>query len=270
MKILVPIYYYDAGYSDTVSGLTLTMSDELTGYESYKAFTTDDREYMKYTGNLYMSNAFTTSGIQGLVVVSDEWSEDDTDRIYLESSDTLAGTYTAKTISAVYGDSTSGTSYFYPTTSTTGKTKSFAQYSTADTSYKYYRIRCQHTSSQRFQNITHGYVYDLPDGYRIEDQNFNYTYKNSIVKTNLVGNIYWDGLQNNSIKKSHALTFEYLTSTQKETLLDIFKLGRGGLPVWFIEDETDNNTWMYAGMKTMTVSEPYVDYYKVTINLVEY
>jgi len=270
MKILVPAHYYDTGYAGVVSGLTLSMAGELDGYEAFKAFTTDDKEYLKYTAPIYMSNPYTQNLTQGLVIISDSWMEDDTERVYLENSSTLGGTYTAKNISAVYGDGTNGGTYIYPENAITGVTKCFAIYSSTDTAYRYYRVRLTAAESQRFQIITHGYVYDVPDGYRLMPLDTSYTYRNSVVRANLVGIIYLDGLENNKIKRQHTLQLDYMNSTQKTMLLDIFKLGKGGLPMWFIDDENDKNTWIFAKMVSMTVVEDYVEYYKITINMEEY
>ena len=275
-KILIPMWYYDSGYAGTVSGLSLSMSGQDTGYEVYKAFTSDDREYLKVTSsNIIMTSPYTASGTQGVVMISEDFFTSTSNLLYLYKDDNIGfSSPTVKLMSAIYGDGTSGGggTYIYAGGSPiTGRTKTFAEYIGTETSYQYFRFTIGPAPlDQEIIHLCHGIVYDLPDGYRVQDQNFNYKYSNSIVRTNLVGNIYWDGFQNNSIKKSHALMFEYLNSTQKDMLLNIFQLGKGGLPVWFIDDETDNDTWMFVGMTTMTVSEPYVEYFNVTINLVEY
>lgn len=272
-KFLIPMWYYESGYSGTVSGLSLSMSGESDGYEVYKGFSTDDREYLKYTGYVVMTNPYVSSGTQGAVVVSNHLLSSTSNKLYLQKDDNSGFTSpTTKIISAVYGDGVAdGTgSYLYAGGSPiTGTTKSLIIYS-GDTEYQYYRFWVDPTNNQRLQILTHGIVYDTPDNYRIEEKTFNYKYHNSMVYDNLLGNVYYDGLQNNGIKKTHELNFEYVNNTDKGQLLSIFQLGKGGLPVWFLDDLTDNETWMYCGINSMKISEPYAGYFTINLNLMEY
>jgi len=274
MFVLVPMWYYDSGYAGTVSDLSLSMSGELIGYEAYKAFTTDDREYLKVTNsNIDMTSPYTCSGlVQGVVMVSEDFFTSTSNALYLYKDDNQGfSSPTVKNISTIYGDGTSGGSYIYAGgTSITGRTKTFATY-TADTSYQYYRFTIGPSPlNQKINLLCHGGVYTIPSGYRIQDYETKFTNRGSVVKTNLLGNVFWDGLQNNSLKREHQLVLEYMTGEQKDELVSIFTLGRGILPVWFIDDENDNDTWMYAAMTSMSVTETAVEYYNVTIDLREY
>lgn len=273
-KFLVPMSYYTSGYSGTVNDFTLTMSGATVGYEVYKAFSTDDKEYLKYTGYIVMSNEYVSSGTQGTVVVSNHLLSSTSNKLYLQEDDNSGfSTPTTKTIAAIYGDGEIGDdtfNYLYAGSSPiTGITKSLVIYP-GSTSYQYYRYWVTPTSNQRIQMLTHGILYDVPDNYRLESKSFEYSYRGSEVYENLLGTIYYDGVQNNYLKKTHTLEFQYLNETDKNTLLTIFQLGKGGLPIWFIDDTSDNTSWIFCGMKTMQVSEPYINYFNVTIKLVEY
>jgi len=276
MKILVPMWYYSSGYAGSVSSLNLTMTSEELGFEAYKAFTTDDREYMKFAStHLEMENPYINSGTQGGILISSDFFTDTSNLLYLYKDDNSGfSSPDVKYIQTLYGDGDTGGGgqYIYAGASPiTGTTKTLAIYNGTEVSYQYFRFTVAPAPlDQEVTTLTHGIVYDMPDTYRIEDYSTGYEYRKSRVYTNLLGTIYWDGLQNNLVKRTHVLEFQYLNEAQKDELIAIFELGKGILPVWFIDDTSDNDTWMYCAMKTASVTEEVVDYYTVILNLEEY
>lgn len=269
-KLIVPMHLFDSGYAGAVNNLKLNMYGESTGFEVHKAFTTDDREYLKITDGIDLAYPFVKNGTQAIFLLSDDFLSDETNKLYLYKDTTenyLSSTL--KTPIAVYGDGAIESTYFTAATALSGLTKSIIIYP-ADNQFQYYRILISPISSQRIQSLMHGIIYDLPDGYRLSNREYGYKYSGSIIKTNLVGNIFFDGVQNNGVKRSHTLSYEYLSETDKDFLLDIFKLGKGGLPMLFADDVFDNRTWMIIGIKSMSVTEKYAGYYDITLNIQEY
>lgn len=253
MKILIPYHYYS-------TNINIALTGETTGYEIRKALSPDLREYSKVSASAntdFNYSSVTNSYKSGLLLVSDTFNVlTDSFNIY-------------KSLSADYSSAT-GLSYenYYGSTGTDKFLKIFPAESTTD--YKYFRIDITGTTSAHNVNhICHGYVFELPETFRNVDQSFDYRYPLSEVSVNLKGKIYFDGWQTNGLKQDHTLQFEWLNSTEKNKLIDMFQLGKGGLPVWFIEDETDVNTWKLVAMKTLTISEPYTQYFKVEITLRE-
>jgi hypothetical protein len=268
--LLIPMHYYNTGYKGSAAKLNSSMAGELTGYEIYKGFSSDTKEYLKVTGNIDITYPYVNGGVQAVAVISDNLLSSTTNKLYLYKA-ALPDYSNAiiKTPAIKYGDGITSDTYFSTLFPVDRQTKSIAVYSN-DTAYNYYRISITPASQQKIQMLMHGVLNTLPDGYRLSERDYSYKYNYSSVKINLVGNVYYDGLQNNGVKRTHTLSYEYLSEVDMLNLLDYFKLGKGGLPMYFVDDENNPDSWMLCGITSMNVTEKYAGYFNATLNIFEY
>ena len=134
----------------------------------------------------------------------------------------------------------------------------------------YYQHKIIAPINSSLYHITYGSLQSLPDSKLMIQRDYNYTLPGSSVDINLNGEISWSGYQNNGLKRSGTLIFEFMDSSEKDTVLNIFKYGKGCLPMWFIDDITDESTWMLLSLRTLRITEPYVDYFTAEISWEEF
>lgn len=244
-KILIPMNYYSN------ANLTLSQTGEIAGYEIRKSASSDNSEYAKISpGSLayYSYQSVNMLEEMGVMVKSDTLLAD----IELESSgDAIAYNHVLNL--ATYGSQ--GLS-LYRYVQNTGE--------------RFYRISHNSEGTENFQNITLGTLIDMPDGFLKQDKQYDYNYNGSSVSSNLTGKIRYDGWENGGTRRNTQIVYEYLSPEEKDKLIEVFKLGKGVMPVWFIEDETDSNTWMMISMTSMFIAEPSADYFNVSINVEEF
>lgn len=241
MKILLPNQNY-------AENMTFSVENEVTNYEIKRAFSYDMDEYAKITPGSYVFMDFTStnSGTPGLLLLAETYNA-----APILVTDDNAGFASATTlnISASYGD-----------------TLQLREYAN-NPGERYFRLDLNSVSTEEIKNIIYGRVYNLPEG-RLEDNEMVSSYYKSKVFSTLDGTVKYSGVLTH-IRNKTSINFEYLNSTDKDMLLNIYLYSKGTLPVWFIEDSSDESTWMQVMMKTINIREPFAGYFKVSISMEE-
>jgi hypothetical protein len=230
--ILLPMQY-------KATGMSISMAGEQSGFEARRLLSADMREKVYITGEINLVFPRTFSGQPALVYAGDG-----------EVTDLLSGTkgtYIKRTEVATYG--------IYKRLTLYNQTDDLS-----------HRI----TASGQLIHLTYGILHQLPEGKMLTTRSTVLKYEKSEVKFNLSGNLSYDGIMNNGPRSSFTLAFEYLSDIEKDKLVDIFKTGRGVLPMWFIDDLNDEATWKLIRMVTMGIKEPYAGYYSVSIEVKEF
>ena len=115
-----------------------------------------------------------------------------------------------------------------------------------------------------------GRLWDLPTAYQTYDRSYDNVYDNSSVFSNPLGEAKYRGQLNSNIKRTITLEWRYLPTSDKDDLLNIFKRGKGGLPIWYFDDTSDTGFWIFGAMKTLTLTEPAAGAFNITIQLAEF
>lgn len=118
------------------------------------------------------------------------------------------------------------------------------------------------------QELIYGVLYTLPTN-EVYDRTTGYTYGAPTIQYTELGKPITNGFHSTKIKRKLALKFDYLTSDEVGGLRDIFLAGRGGLPMLYIQDDDDTDTWIYCTIPNMTIEEPIPCYFDVTFTLEE-
>lgn len=238
--ILIPEQNYCGGinfYSDI----------ETAGYELNKSYSTDTKEFSKLSGisNLYFNfPSVAADGTQALLF----WSYNYNGSIILEtSSDPDFETISPMIIQSSYG-------IF----------KRLIVYSNQGSLY--YRIKPTGADIDLIK-VNFGRLIQIPENFRVRFQSKNLKYENSTVYNNLLGQIRYDGFENNGIQASYKLEFNYLDEQDRDLLVEIFKLGKGCLPLWFIEDVQDEESWALVEFKELQYEEPAPGYFNISISV---
>lgn len=262
-KILVPMHYYTSGFSGD-SSYNITMSSENTGYEARKAFTVDRNEFLEYTNEIIMGTKFASAGTQGVYMDSDEIFDSTSKNFHLKRNTTI------QTPTGVWGHSNVEVSgdHVEVSSGVTGRVLMLASYSSQG-SYFDYRFSITNATNDRIQSLMHGVLYDMPGNYS-EEREVAYEYPKSKTYSNLLGNIRFDGLSTPGIKRKHTVIFNEVNSTDRDLLITIYTLGKGGAPILWVGDTSNDSTWMVCGMKELVVTEPYVDAYNLSLTLEEF
>jgi len=150
-----------------------------------------------------------------------------------------------------------------------GRIRALAEYP-SQSSYYNYSISCSSASDDSIQGLMHGLLYSLPDNNQSEVQSYTLQYPKSRVYNNLIGGVKFDGLSTPGYKRQVTAKWNEVSSTQRDTMVTIFTLGKGGLPVLFVNDVTDANSFYVVGMKSLTVTEPYVEAFNVSLLMEEF
>ena len=232
--VLIPTFYYDGFFS-------ISMAGELAGYEAKKTFSPDIIEYTKSTAPIKITETYLDTSSIAMMYIGGTG--------FISLGEYNGSSYITKTPTGIYG--------------TTKKL------------YLYYRSynpmhQVSTTNGTIVNHIMYGKWIVLPDSkFRIE-RNFAYSYQGSEVNINLNGGITFDGIANNGVKRQGTLSFEYLTPAEKDLIVDIYNKGRGCLPLWFIDDIYDENSWILCSWKTLKLTEPFAAYFNIDISLVEF
>ena len=117
------------------------------------------------------------------------------------------------------------------------------------------------------QQLVYGVLYTLPEN-EIFERVTNYSYQGTIDYTEL-GKPILDSLHSPGVKRSFNLQFDYLDEDEMNGLRDVFVAGKGGLPMLYIGDLDDTDTWIYCTISTMAIEEPQPCYFTVSLNLEE-
>ena len=262
-KILIPMHYITSGFSGD-SSYNISMASETTGFEARKAFTVDRNEYLEYTAEIIMGTKFASTGTQGVFMDSDEVFDSTLKNFHLKRNTTI------QTPTAIYGHENLEVSgdHIESAGAITGRALMLAVYSSQGAYYDY-RISIINATNDRIQQLMHGILYDLPVNY-LETRDYTYVYPQSRTFNNLLGAIKFDGLDNPGLKRTHTAIFSDMNSTDRNTLITIFTLGKSGLPILWVNDTSDDSTWMVAGMKSLTITEPYVEAYSAELEMEEF
>ena len=253
-----------------------TSSEYTQSFEFRKAISPDLDEYAKFNDDFFVGFAYENVDAvynKGVLLSSDTWFANADNRIVLKSSDEQ--NYSSASIKPVlnsYGGAVGiGT---YPCNSvkpspvvTTGE-KCLIKYDN-DNSYKYHYIDVSGSEIQKIQNITHGILIDVSD-FKTMEYKENKDYRQTKVTQTLRGEITWDGYSQSSTTKTFTLEFNNTTEDEKDKIIYLFKLGKGGLPIWVIEDEDDTDTWSMVKMTTANVTEPYDKMFNISITCEEF
>lgn len=244
MKILLPNQNFS-------QDMNFKITSETTDYEIKRAFSPDSYEHAKVDTNdfVYMDFSSINSGTPSLLI----WNRDNTlvtNPILVSDIDDNFNTPTTLNISVSYGD---------------GYLRLF-EYSN-NPGELFLRLYLQNTITEEIRAIVYGRIYNLPDG-RLEDRSQSFKYFKSKVTVGLSGIINYSGLQT-SLRKKNKIKFEFLDLNDKDILETIFLASKGFLPVWFIEDETDPDTWIQVIMNTFNIKEPFAGYFTVEISMEE-
>jgi len=252
---------------------TNVISNGILGFETQYALDTDKNSYMLVdTGS---SNSLTIGYITSSLPT--EFSEY-YPCCYMRST-TVGGnnvklqysndssSFSDYTISTLYGDGVNSGSYIGFTSGS--EVESIAIFNQKNL-YKYFKFYIQNSlnNNNKLQSMMNGLYITLPDS--AEDYDVDYTYHGHEVTKTQFGNVRFSGWQNSGNRRKKAMKFEYITATQKDMLVKIFELSKGGLPLLYVDDETNNSTWMQCYMGTLTVTEPIAEAFSVTFDLEEY
>lgn len=255
----------------TYNNLSISMSVASSStYEPRKAFTSDLGEYGKIKDLIILTYPYTSVGTQGLLIKSDTVLNDTGKQIVLMNSLTLnRGDYTSITPTSVYGNaSISGDSLINNNNPT--DVLVLGEYPN-DSTWRYYAVYLSGSSDyENIHSMTHGILYDIGSGHRLEEQSFDYDFPQFNIRYSLLGKTRWNGWKNTKNQRSHNLQLRGISKEMKDVILNIFTLGKGGLPIWFIDDESDSNTWMYVYIPTMNLTEPNDRMYNITLQLMEF
>ena len=215
--ILIPMSYYGS--------LTTAMTGQHQGFEIQKMLSSDLREYCKFTSDLYLTYSLENqSTYRALLKIG----AGNISSFY----DFTGGSYTLRTPLATFGSGN----------------MTIKEYQTVGS---YYQHKISAPINSEFNHLCYGILQPLPDSKLRIERDYNFTLPGSSVDINLNGKISYSGFQNNGIKRAGTLTFEYMSSSEKDTLLNIYKLGKGCLPLWWIEDTSNTDTWMQLSLRTM-------------------
>ena len=118
------------------------------------------------------------------------------------------------------------------------------------------------------QELIYGVLYTLPSN-EVLDRTTGFSYTTPTVQYTELGKVITNGFHSTKIKRKLALKFDYLTSDEVNGIRDIFLAGRGGLPILYIQNEDDTDSWVYCTLPNMTIEEPIPCYYEVTLSLEE-
>lgn len=255
-------------------GFTATVDSNINSFETYKAFSTDNGEYYRYNGttSLAFDRVFIDSP-QAVMYYGDEILVSAATEIRLFTDDEYPVSpvdMTLKVPQAVYGDGTiNGTGLFFAT-EFDALSLSLVTY-TEETAFTYFALHCPYEKARpRFYNITAGILVELPNYKQKATKSIARKYVSSGYDNSVVGRPLWKGMLDNNLRRNFTLQFEFLTPDQRNTVLRIFKRGNGALPMWYIPDLTDNTTWVYCSLPSMSVSEPYAEYFNVDLKVEEY
>lgn len=258
-----------------VSNMTAEMASEQTTFELYKALSVDDYEYARITDDMKFTFPYIPTGkTWGLYIKMEKFLEDADNYWDIGIADESSYTeYDRQDAVTLYGDGTilGGLIRSGVGGEIEGITQTFAELTDLEDGYFYIRHQClpQRSPAVRCYNLVYGMIYDLPDGQQLEGRTFTYEYPDSTGFTKLLGGVTHSGYSNNGPKRATTLSWKYLTEAQKDELIEMFKLGRGGLPVMYFPDTADKTTWMYCVMKTLTLEETHTKYYTISIDLQE-
>jgi hypothetical protein len=132
----------------------------------------------------------------------------------------------------------------------------------------YERITGNPYINNNFFSLWYGALFTLPTNEvftrdSTQKMNFDLTYT---TKGTPKINTYW-GMRN---RRNLSLSFTDITATEKDNLVNIFKLGRGGAPLLYMADTTDTDTWIEATfVGDCSVTEPYAGAFNVNMQLEE-
>ncbi len=113
-----------------------------------------------------------------------------------------------------------------------------------------------------------GLIFDLPDGYYVEQMPQSVRDEGSSFFNKHFGGIDRYYLCDNQAR-DFTLEFENVNNADMSVLLNIFRYGYGCLPVLFMYDTADNATWRKIIMKNLTYSEPSHCMWNVSIDCSE-
>jgi hypothetical protein len=242
MFILIP-------HQNFSGDINFSVESEVSNYELKRAYSSDIKEYAKIPAASKISFDFSAinSGTQALLI----WSKNYSGTPAMQSS----SSYDFSVINTLNIASAYGTN------------KKLVVYSNQGSLF--YRINPIGVDVD-LKQMSFGRLYNLPNSARLENRTHSYKYELSEIYFNLLGEKRYSGFENQGMRRSHNLDFEYLSETDKNTLIDIFTLGRGCLPVWYIDDPNDATSWMLVKLKELNYSEPYAGYFNVSISMEEF
>jgi hypothetical protein len=253
----------------------VTMSVETPNFRIYKALSSDKNEYAIVNTNIDLKYPWVATCSQAVYIEAYDYffNLDNISHLQIASSSDYTDVVNLS-CSKVYGTSVEISDYGYNQIALTNWPSNSQVISLwpAATKYQYYRWNQTnpHASQEKMYVFMHGILMNLPNGYMIEDKTTEYRYPKSSTDRNLLGDITFDGVQNTGYQRSFNLEFQYLPSSSMSELVDMYKLGKGGLPVLFVEDSADVSTWIICGMKNLSVKEIVAGGFNVSFELQEF
>jgi len=239
---------------------------------TYITMPTSSNGYINYSYYTQSSNPDEFSTSKMAMYISTDTLFFNTNQNWRFKYSTNSGsTYTNYTVQEIYGDGTAGPTYCRcNSTSSNAKIFKSIYESNSTVKYKWFNFKVEYPNlrEQRFFEMMHGWLIDLPDP--IEAYEIQNNYFGSKITTTTFGNTKFSGWHNYN-RKTIQLNFEFLTNSQKNLIVKIFELSKGGLPILFIEDEEDKSTWFIGFIKSpLTLSEPIAEAFNIEMQIEEY
>ena len=121
--------------------------------------------------------------------------------------------------------------------------------------FSFYRdVDAVPVGSEYIQTMFHGVLVPLPGSIRL-DRNETRQLHSSQINIGGSGREKWLGMANDGAKRTRTLEFLELSTAERDLVLDVFNVLKGGLPCWYMPDLDDNDTWFPCTIRDFPETE---------------